>query len=615
MNVRKQKLTIVFAVFSLLLPLLFSIGALQTAHAAEGEQTVTIHKRKYTTMPNEIQNTGDEMDFGGEPLGGATFTAYDVTSTYWTAYDAASGTHAQKEAAGIAAAKAADTTSMTGTVFPATDAAEGIAEKALPVSSGGQNAIYLFKETGIPSGVVQSKSIPFVIGLPSHKADGSLREKVHVYPKNEVKTNTLSFIKYGIEADGTKAVLPDATFILKSVANGKYYNSTSNQFDAEQADAARLTSDGSGIVSVPGLALAPGDYAFYEVDSSVSTAAEQQGTTEIFHYKTNPVVVAHVSTDMAVTYDYYDQSLVKKTGQENAEAYNYKVPIPEKEADDQEVENGQIVTFTIKHPIPDDVAQYTLYQLVDDYDSRLELVSTEQELKDSIQIDGQKETLTSTYASGTNQFTLAFVPSELTAHAGKILTFKVKMRVKTGTDLTLIDNEITFDNNFYDRKDKEEIISYGKLFKKIDSNSRKTLEGAEFVIKDGANFLQLLDGDGQRVAKVTGYASGYEVKWVSSEAEATVLASDKDGKFGVYGLGSKAKDHYTLVETKAPEGYALLGDILFTADNGTAILDVENKTRGFLPSTGGVGTTVLLMVGLAGFAGAMLYFKKTRVTR
>lgn len=82
-------------------------GFARTAEAdRDVEQTVVIHNLTYDKLPSEIQNTGDEMtDFSGEPLAGSIFTAYDVTSVYWDAYDAASGEHLAKETAAIKAAK------------------------------------------------------------------------------------------------------------------------------------------------------------------------------------------------------------------------------------------------------------------------------------------------------------------------------------------------------------------------------------------------------------------------------------------------------------------------------------------------------------------------------
>lgn len=602
---------------------LFLLGAAPTATAADTTQTVVIHNRKYDKIPSDRQNTGDEMkDFSGEPLAGSVFTAYDVTTVYWQAYDKAVGDHTAKEKAGIAAAKAADVTSATGFAFPATNI-DGIAEKALATSSGGKNAIYLIKQTTFPSGIAQTKSEPFVIGLPSHKEDGTLREKVHVYPKNEYVTDNLKFIKYGIDEHGNKDKLKDAQFILKG-PGGKYYNSTTHVFDLEKEKASKLTSDKEGIVELKDLTLEPGVYEFYEVDSSVATSLKQgmDVKDELYHFYINPKVIVTVSNDRKVTkYEYYDQDLEKQTliapfnEEDIAEAYNFKVPEVKKEANDDDVRNGQEVTYTISKKIPEDVKNYTRYELTDTFDDRLELCCSEEKIKKSIKVDGGEPTgLSPAFSKGTNEFTLTFNPANLAKHAKKTLSFQATMKVKAGVDLKKIDNDVVFANSFRDSKDEQKVETYGKRFVKVDSNEDKKLAGAEFIIKNQeGKFMQLVcQITGDKIENITGYASGYTVDWVADEKDATKLISDKDGKFGIYGLGSKEKDYYTLVETKAPDNYVKLKELKFTADKAAdgEILKVENKTKGLLPMTGGMGAVGLLSIGLIGLIAGLRYFKK-----
>lgn len=586
-------------------------GARVLAVDTANTQNIRIHKLQFKTMPDNTQNTGAEMTWtGSEPLAGAVFTAYDATTDYWTAYDAAPGNTEAKKAAGIAAAKLASQTN--GIAFPATGS-DGIANGALPMTSGGRKAVYLFVETTSPAGVNQEKSVPFVLGLPIYDEGGNLRNPVHVYPKNEVKEVSLGFTKYGIEVDGTKATLAKAQFILKDVASGLYYNSSNNKFDiTDVASASKIESNDNGIVSVSGLILNPGKYEFYEVDSTVSTSQGQStANNEIFHYKNNPVVTATVATNMEVTYDYYNRQLVKQTGAESAEAYNYKVPVPKKEADDTDVDAGQIVKFTITQKIPDDVAQYTEYKLVDNYDARLSLVSTDAQILSSLKIGGSTATdVIPTYSAGANQFTLTFTPSQLAKYAGETMTFEVEMTVTPGTDLTTIENKITFDNNFYDKHDTEKIKTFGKRFVKEDANTKEKLAGAEFKITNGSGkYLQYIDASNNPIATVTGdkMDSAVAVQWVDSKEMGTTLVSGTDGKFSVFGIASGS---YTLIETKAPDGYVTMPDLTFVADDGTQTLSVINKSKGILPSTGGMGIIGLVLLGVITITGAAIYFKK-----
>lgn len=628
---RKSNLVLLL---SLLATIVFQ-GVFGFSGAVEAAMTqkVVIHNLKYEKLPNEIQNTGDEMrDFRGEPLAGSIFTAYDVTATYWAAYNAETGDHEAKEAAGIAAAEAVDTSNMNGAAFPETDN-DGLAELDLPIKSGTDNAIYLIKQTKFPKGVVPAKSEPFVIGLPSHDANGNLREKVHVYPKNEMPTNDVKFIKYGIDSEGNKDILKGAKFVFKK-KDGNYYNSSSNDFDiVDEENAAVFTSDDKGIVELKEIILAPGTYEFHEIESDVATAEEQVENPEgdyKYHFRTNPKVTVTVSEDWEVTrYDYYDERLTPKDltapfkDNEIAEAYNFKVPNVKKEVDDDEVRNGQEITYTISKKIPEDVGNYITYKLIDTFDNRLELLCTKEKILKSIKIDGGEPTgLNPQFVMepGSNEFTITFTPRNLAQHATKTLSFEATMKVKAGTDLKEIDNDVLFDNCFRDSKDKQRVQTYAKRFVKVDSQTDKKLKGAEFAIKNKAGeFMQLTDGtSGDVVESVTGYAQNYVVNWVTGEKDATKLISDADGKFGVYGLGSKEKDYYVLIETKAPEGYVKLKEMSFTADGGTEgeILRVGNKTKGILPMTGGLGIAGLIAIGLIGLVSGITYFKQRhRLTR
>lgn len=367
----------------------FLFGTSKMAEAAIPEQRIVIHNLKYEKLPSEIKNTGDEMtDFTGEPLAGSIFTAYDVTSIYWPAYESADGDHAAKEEAGIEAAKKADTSTMNGTAFPRTDS-DGLAELSLPIQSESQNAIYLIKQTTFPAGIVPAKSEPFVVGLPSYDESGERRTKVHVYPKNEMPTNDVKFIKYGIDSEGNKDVLKGAKFIFKK-KDGNYYNSATNDFDISEDDkenAAVFTSDAAGIVKADDLTLSPGVYEFYEIESEVATAEKQSENPENdykFHFRINPKVSVNVSDDWKVTkYNYFDQKLQPKELTEPfnskiAEAYNFKVPNVKKEVDDEHVRNGQEITYTISKKIPEDVGNYNTYKLIDSFDKRLELCCSEE---------------------------------------------------------------------------------------------------------------------------------------------------------------------------------------------------------------------------------------------
>lgn len=177
-------------------------------------------------------------------------------------------------------------------------------------------------------------------------------------------------------------------------------------------------------------------------------------------------------------------------------------------------------------------------------------------------------------------------------------------------------------------EDKVIVFTYGLDVTKVDSKNDKTkLKDAEFKLKNSDNkWATITDG------KVTG--------WTATENDGSVLKSDVEGNFKVTGLDDGT---YTLVETKAPAGYNLPANgfsVTLTAttangqtwngtantaltglavkvdqtdgtgnvDTGLGAITIKNTQGSSLPSTGGMGTVLLYVAGIAVFvlAGATL---------
>ncbi|KFI69011.1 SpaH/EbpB family LPXTG-anchored major pilin [Bifidobacterium merycicum] len=173
-------------------------------------------------------------------------------------------------------------------------------------------------------------------------------------------------------------------------------------------------------------------------------------------------------------------------------------------------------------------------------------------------------------------------------------------------------------------EDKVIVFTYKLDTTKVDSDKDTTkLPGAEFKLKNANNQYAVVDEDN----KVT--------SWVDAEADGSTLTSDDNGLFSVTGLDN---DTYYLKETKAPAGYNLpardfevkisadtangqnwdgtkataatdaLRKIDVTVDGtagtgdvqtGTAAIVIKNTKGSSLPSTGGMGTTILYAAGAA----------------
>ena len=139
---------------------------------------------------------------------------------------------------------------------------------------------------------------------------------------------------------------------------------------------------------------------------------------------------------------------------------------------------------------------------------------------------------------------------------------------------------------------------------KVDSaNIAITLNGAKFVLKnENGKFYQLIPATDN---------TPITVNWVDSQDDATeVTTTDGAAKFSGLKNGT-----YQLIETKAPDGYNLKTDpTTITINNSnnseTFVFNqtIENGKGSQLPSTGGMGTTMIYIAGAILMVGAAIIF-------
>lgn len=149
-----------------------------------------------------------------------------------------------------------------------------------------------------------------------------------------------------------------------------------------------------------------------------------------------------------------------------------------------------------------------------------------------------------------------------------------------------------------------------------NAGAKEALAGAKFILSTDSNFTE------GNVLNFTNTGDTYRYAATGGNNE---LVSASNGMININGLKS---DTYYLKEIKAPDGYNLLkepikivvsGDpdtgkrIIKVQDNVVSKVEVQNNKGSLLPSTGGMGTILIYVVGsILVLASGMVLFSKRK---
>lgn len=268
-----------------------------------------------------------------------------------------------------------------------------------------------------------------------------------------------------------------------------------------------------------------------------------------------------------------------------------QVPVPEKTVSDTDAQIGDTVTYTVKITVP---ANTETLKLNDTLSNGLTLDS------DSFAVQvGEREavgldTVSATPGeNGTTSFTIDLSDYLTGSDCTITVTYEATINANAiHTNPATNSATVSYGNNSSSTSSTTTTKTHLLTIKKTDGDGN-ALNGAEF---------QLKDAQGNLVSVVGNATNGYRVATSSTESGATTTIV-VNGSVTIDGLDAEI---YTLTETKAPEGYNLLTEDkeIEVTTNNLAEITVENEAGSTLPTTGGMGTTIIYIVGAVLVIGA-----------
>lgn len=230
--------------------------------------------------------------------------------------------------------------------------------------------------------------------------------------------------------------------------------------------------------------------------------------------------------------------------------------------------------------------------------------------------EGNDYTVIEPSADNGNKLTITLKMAKLqTLDANKdiVITYNAKATTKLTPNQNYANTAVLTYKNQED-SDTATIVTYqikgdaeGSKFTKVDGTTQQPLQGVKFALTNANGDYAAFDRD------------GYLTAWNDIERlddNNNKLSTDANGHIYAYGLDAGT---YTLIETDPLDGYNSLADTITVTigEDGTVsykyttseddagnTMTVENNAGSQLPTTGGMGTTVLYIAGAALVLGA-----------
>ena len=494
--------------------------------------------------------------------------------------------------------------------------------------------LYLVVETTSPA-IVTGPCDPFLISVPMTTDGDDWLYNVHVYPKNSTAVGGVSLVKTGKAGAALKGV----TFVLQK-KNGDSWTDITKKSTAlgdNTGTVLNLVTNEAGKISVEDLS--SGTYRFIEI----SVGADNKGyimdgaATYEFKVEGNDVTYAgNTGTNITipVTNDKPDMTKEVTNGSEWKHDADYSV--------------GDKVPYRVTVSIPSNIEKLKKFALTD----------TPTNLKDdatSVKVTDKTSTTTisATAKAVGNGFTIDFTPAELAPYAGQeiIVTYDATLLNTAVTTTTGNPNTATLEYSNQILPDTDDRYNPNKPGEPKTDKITDTAVVYTFQIQiekkaEKADGTPLADVEFDLYKAVdagtAGVATADEVKKAGLDSfkawkkiNETSLKTNTEGKVSQSGLKN---GEYYLVETKTNAEYNLLKapvkvtlNIAYTtttkaeynidetgkttlvkhevektefknagvASDGIQIQTVINKKGFTLPLTGGMGTVLFSVIGLA----------------
>lgn len=613
-------------------------AATKTPVIDESEKgSITIHKYEYNGTGG-VTGTGETTDESKvpaeakqKPLQGAGFTIYKVADVNdLKTYYSKNPTDLPLVSDYVANDKIIDSKIKDGF----TPQQQITNENGETTFSNLDLGFYVVIETKTPDKVT-TPAKPFLVSIPmTVKSGDNWLYDVNVYPKNKTTYAGVTLEKKG-KGD---TLLQGVKFVLQKQNGTSWTNVTINENTNAALD---LTTNANGQIIVDGLS--QGTYRFIEIDRGTNDGYIMDGATTYnfvvgadgkVTYGSNPA-----AANITITVKNEKPDMTKQVQKKDGTAWGQ----------DADYSVGDLVPYQIKVSVPANIANLKTFTLTDT-PTNLEDKTGSVEIKaDGVAIATDAYTVAK---EGTNGFKITFDPTKMSAYAGKeiIVTYNAELLSTAETTTAGNPNTATLEysnkilpttddgsnpnkpneNPSTDKiTDTATVYSFTiQVLKTADSAEGTALKDVTFeVYKEVATgTTNAITGD---AAKNKGLAS------TKSWLKIGDLTTDDKGKAEQKGLSNGT---YYLVETKTNKDYNLLkapvevtlnityttttkneyytdvagvktlvkhevtsqefknGENTFT---GTLTQNVINKKGFTLPLTGGMGTVLFSVIGLA----------------